>query len=252
MKLSVVIITKNEERNIERCFKSIVDVADEIIVVDSFSTDNTIALCEKYDVRVIQRKFEGYGSQKQFATEQANFDYVLSLDADEELSKELKASILTVKEKLSYDCYSFNRRNFYCNKPILFCGWYPDKKIRLFDKRKVNWNNREVHETVEILDQEQVLHLQGNLNHYRCSSIEEHQEKEKKYSRMNADILIKERKSVSFITPYLKGSFRFFKTYILQLGVLDGYYGFLISKTLANSSFRKYALVRKGTINSLA
>ena len=112
MKLSVVIITKNEERNIERCFKSIVDVADEIIVVDSFSTDNTIALCEKYDVRVIQRKFEGYGSQKQFATEQANFDYVLSLDADEELSKELKASILTVKEKLSYDCYSFNRRNF--------------------------------------------------------------------------------------------------------------------------------------------
>jgi glycosyltransferase involved in cell wall biosynthesis len=252
MKLSVVIITKNEERNIERCLQSIIDVADEIVVVDSFSTDYTITLCEKYDVRVIQRKFEGYGSQKQFATDQANFDYVLSLDADEELSNELKASILTVKKNLSYDCYSFNRRNFYCNKLIRFCGWYPDKKNRLFDKRKVNWNNREVHETVDILDKKQVLHLKGNLNHYRCSSIEEHREKENQYSRMNADILIKERRSVSFITPYLKGSFRFFKTYILQLGVLDGYYGFMISKTLANSSFRKYALVRKGTINNMA
>jgi glycosyltransferase involved in cell wall biosynthesis len=245
MKLSVVIITKNEERNIERCLKSIVDVADEIIVVDSFSTDNTVALCEKYDVKVIQRKFDGYGSQKQFVTAQANFDYVLSLDADEELSNELKASILEVKEKLSYDCYSFNRRNFYCNKPIRFCGWYPDKKIRLFDKRKVNWNNREVHETVEILDRKQVLHLKGNLNHYRCGSIEEHQEKEKKYASMNADILIKNRKSVSCATPYLKGSFRFLKTYILKLGILDGYYGFMISKTLANSSFSKYALARK-------
>lgn len=245
MELSVVIITKNEERNIERCLKSIVEVADEIIVVDSFSTDDTIALCEKYDVRVIQRKFDGYGSQKQFATEQANFDYVLSLDADEELSNELKASILTVKKKLFYDCYSFNRKNYYCNKPIRFCGWYPDKKIRLFDKRKMNWNNREVHETVEIFDQEQVLHLKGNLNHYRCSSIEEHQEKEKKYASMNADILIKNRKSVSCATPYLKGSFRFLKTYILKLGILDGYYGFMISKTLANSSFSKYALARK-------
>jgi len=245
MKLSVVIITKNEERNIERCFKSIVDVADEIIVVDSISTDNTIALCEKYDVKVIQRKFDGYGSQKHFATEQAIFNYILSLDADEELTKELKESILIVKESPEYDCYSFNRRNFYCNKPIRFCGWYPDKKIRLFDKRKVNWNNREVHETIEILDKKQVLHLKGNLNHYRCSSIEEHQEKEKKYASMNADILMKQRKSVSCVTPYLKGSFRFFKTYILKLGILDGYYGYMISKTLANSSFSKYALVRK-------
>lgn len=245
MKLSVVIITKNEERNIERCLQSVIDVADEIVVVDSFSTDKTVELCEKYNVRVVQRKFDGYGTQKYFATAQADFDYVLSLDADEELTNELKESILIAKESPQYDCYSFNRRNFYCSKPIRFCGWYPDKKIRLFDKRKLNWNNRVVHETVEILDRKQVLFLKGNLNHYRCGSIEEHQEKEKKYAKMNADILIKKGKPVCFLTPYLKGSFRFFKTYILKLGLLDGYYGFMISKTLANSSFNKYALARK-------
>lgn len=244
MKLSVVIITKNEERNIERCLQSVIDVADEIVVVDSFSTDETVVLCDKYDVRVIQRAFDGYGSQKCFATAQANFDYVLSLDADEELTKELKASILAAKENTEYDCYSFNRRNFYCNKPISFCGWYPDKQIRFFDRRKTNWNDKEVHESIEA-QKEIVFHLKGDLNHYTCSSISEHQVKEKKYAKMNADILIKKGKKVSFMTPYLKGSFRFFKTYILKLGVFDGYYGFMISKTLANSSFSKYALARK-------
>lgn len=244
MKLSVVIITKNEERNIERCLQSVIDVADEIVVVDSFSTDETVGLCEKYNIRVIQRKFDGYGNQKHFATAQASFNYVLSLDADEELSPELKESILAAKENPEYDCYSFNRRNFYCNKPIRFCGWYPDKQIRFFDRRKANWNDKEVHESIEA-QKEIVFHLKGDLNHYTCSSVSEHQEKEKKYARMNADILIKRGKTVSYLTPYLKGSFRFFKTYILKLGVLDGYYGFMISKTLANSSFSKYALARK-------
>jgi len=134
MRLSVVIITYNEERNIARCLQSVIDVADEIVVVDSFSTDKTVALCAKYNARVIQRKFDGYGNQKHFATTQANFDYVLSLDADEELTKELKESILIAKESPEYDCYSFNRKNFYCNKPIRFCGWYPDKQSRYKSK----------------------------------------------------------------------------------------------------------------------
>lgn len=184
MKLSVVIITKNEEKNIERCLKSILEVADEIIVVDSFSTDNTMTLCEKYDVRLIQRKFEGYGSQKQFATEQANFDYVLSLDADEELSLELRKSILTAKESSEYDCYSFNRRNFCCNKAIRFCGWYPDKQIRLFNKRLLNWNDRTVHELIEVSNKQLISHLSGDLNHYTCSSFAEQREKGKSMPKL--------------------------------------------------------------------
>jgi glycosyltransferase involved in cell wall biosynthesis len=210
MKLSVVIITKNEERNIERCFKSIVDVADEIIVVDSFSTDNTIALCEKYDVKVIQRKFDGYGSQKQFATEQANFNYVLSLDADEELSLELKNSILAVKENPEYDCYSFNRRNFCCNKAIRFCGWYPDKQIRLFNKHLLNWNDRKVHELIEVSNKQKISHLSGDLNHYTCSSFAEQREKGDKYARISADIIAKKKEINLLGNSWCKILFCFF------------------------------------------
>jgi glycosyltransferase involved in cell wall biosynthesis len=245
MKLSVVIITKNEERDIERCFKSIVDVADEIIVVDSFSTDNTIALCEKYDVRVIQRMFSGYGNQKQFATMQASYDFVLSLDADEELSDKLIESILAIKKNGDKDYYLINRKNFYCNKEILFCGWNPDIHVRLFNKKKITWNNRRVHETIEISNYSKTNLLEGNLNHYTCRTVKEHQQKEKRYSIINADILVHKGIPISFFTPYLSGLFRFLNVYILKLGLLDGYFGFMISVTLSKSSFNKYCLARK-------
>ncbi len=250
MKLSVVIITKNEERNIERCLKSIVDVADEILVVDSFSTDKTIELCGKYGVKLVKHKFEGYGSQKLFATEQAHFDYILSLDADEELSKELKESILKTKVNPAYDCYSFNRRNFFGKKPIRFCGWYPDKKIRLFNRLKINWNDKQVHESIEVLDRQMVSHLSGDLNHYTSSSAYELIEKGKQYAEINAGILIKSGKSVSFVTPYLKGCFHFLKCYLLKFGFLDGCAGFIICLGSANSTFHKYSLVRKGSLSN--
>jgi glycosyltransferase involved in cell wall biosynthesis len=249
MSLSVVIITYNEERNIERCLKSISCVADEIVVVDSYSSDQTVYICEKYNARVVQRAFAGYGNQKQFATNQARFDFVLSLDADEELSEQLANSIINVKSNWLYDCYSFNRRNFYCNKPIRFCGWYPDKQIRLYNKLKINWNNKNVHESIEVQQKQKAFHLNGDLNHYTCQTVNEHKEKEKKYAKMSADILTKKGKSISWITPYIKYYFRFFKTYIIKLGILDGNYGLVISKTLAKSAFDKYSLARNSIVN---
>lgn len=246
MQLSVVIIAYNEERNIERCLKSVLSIADEIIVVDSFSTDQTGKICLQYNARIIQRKFDGYGTQKQFATNQAKFDYVLSLDADEELSETLKKAIQIEKEGWTHTCYSFNRRNFYCNVPIRFCGWYPDKQVRLFNRLKINWNNKEVHESVDFQNKQEAFHLNGDLNHYTCYSITEHQDKEKKYARINADILIKKNEHIYLLTPYIKGAFRFFKTYIIKLGIFDGYYGWIISKTLAKSSYYKYAWARLG------
>jgi glycosyltransferase involved in cell wall biosynthesis len=244
--LSAVIITYNEERNIERCIRSLQAVADEILVVDSFSTDRTESICKNLGVKFLQRKFTGYGDQKKYATQQALFDNVLSLDADEELCEELRISILSEKPNLNGSSYSFNRRNVYCGKPIRFCGWYPDTQIRLFDRRIISWSERMVHESVELSNRnDRPIHLKGDLIHYTCTTIAEHQSKELKYSELNAKILIESNKKVTFILPYLKGLFRFIKVYILKLGLFDGYYGWVISITLAKSSFRKYYLVRK-------
>lgn len=132
VKISATIITFNEEKKIEKCLQSLLGVADEIVVVDSFSTDQTAAICARYPVVFIRNTFEGYIAQKNYAVKQASNEYILSLDADEALSGELKASILSVKENWrQYHGYSFNRFNNYCGKWIHFCGWYPDRKVRL-------------------------------------------------------------------------------------------------------------------------
>jgi glycosyltransferase involved in cell wall biosynthesis len=250
MKLSVVIITYNVEGIIERCLKSVMGVADEILVVDSFSTDETVSLCEEYNARVIRRAFSGYGNQKQFAANQAMYDFVLSLDADEELTSELIESIRSIKISSRMDYYSINRKNIYCNKWIRFCGWNPDKHIRLFDRQKIAWNDKRVHESIEISNYPKAILLEGNMNHYTCRTVAEHQQKEKKYSIINAEILVQKGEKISVFTPYLSGLFRFFNVYILKLGLFDGYYGFLISTTLAKSSFNKYRLARD-IINSM-
>ncbi|MBS1689005.1 MAG: glycosyltransferase family 2 protein, partial [Bacteroidetes bacterium] len=136
VKISVVIITLNEEKNLSRCLTSVAGIADEVVVVDSFSTDNTAAIAEKYGARVVNQAFLGYGAQKNFANDQAANDWILSLDADEALSPELQQSILSVKAKPEYDAYSLSRLTNYCGKWVKHCGWYPDKKLRLFDKTK--------------------------------------------------------------------------------------------------------------------
>ncbi len=245
MKLSAVIITYNEERNIERCLLSIMNIVDEILVVDSFSTDNTVDICNRYNVKVLQHAFEGYGMQKRYATEQAKYDYVLALDADEELSEELKKSVLRMKESgVNAPYYSFNRLNIYCGKPIKHGGWYPDRQIRIFNRRETTWSVRNVHESVECISGVKPEHLTGDLNHYTTYSIEEHKAKERKYAAINAKALVEKKKPISFLTPYVKGGFRFLKTYVLKLGFLDGYYGWVIAGTLAKSSYLKYKLAR--------
>ncbi|MTI29248.1 glycosyltransferase family 2 protein, partial [Cytophagales bacterium RKSG123] len=147
-KISAVIITYNEEKNIQRCLESLKGVVDEIVVVDSLSTDNTKKICEKFDVHFIENPFEGHIEQKNYAMGCARNDYVLSLDADEALSPKLKESILKVKENWTADFYSFNRLNNYCGQWIRHSGWYPDKKIRLWDRRKGKWGGKNPHDNV--------------------------------------------------------------------------------------------------------
>jgi glycosyltransferase involved in cell wall biosynthesis len=243
MLLSVVLIAYNEENTIARCLQSVQGIADEIVVVDSCSTDKTVEICQTYNARVIQHPFEGFGLQKKFASSQATHEYVLSLDADEEVSETLKKSILLAKADFKGEVYSFNRRNFYCNKPIRFCGWYPDVQVRLFNRKRAVWNEKMVHET--IVFHSKIQHLKGDLNHYTCQTIEEHRLKEKKYALLNAEALANKKTSIHVLTPWLKRYFRFLKIYFFQGGFLDGYYGFVISKTLATSSFLKYSVARK-------
>src|ERR1700748_1157315 len=139
VKISVVIITFNEEKNIGRCLNSVRNIADEIIVADSFSTDNTVSIAKGYDAKVISRAFVGYAEQKNHATQQAANDWILSLDADEELTPALEHSIAEFKKDPKHNVYQMPRLTNYCGKWIKHCGWYPDKQTRLYDRTKGKW-----------------------------------------------------------------------------------------------------------------
>ena len=162
VKLSVVIITFNEEKNIARCLESVKDIADEIVVVDSFSKDKTEEICRGYGVKFIEHKFEGHIEQKNYASSQATYQHVLSLDADEALSDELKESIIKVKNDWNGYGYSMNRLTNYCGKWIHHCGWYPDTKIRLMDKSKGKWDGDNPHDQFIMQDNAEAIQLKGD------------------------------------------------------------------------------------------
>ncbi|MCF8366644.1 MAG: glycosyltransferase family 2 protein [Bacteroidales bacterium] len=239
-KLSVVIITFNEERNIARCLSSVKDVADDIVVVDSFSTDNTKSICESYGARVIEHAFEGHISQKNFAIWQAKYPHQLSLDADEALTDELKKEILKVKENWITDGYRMNRLANYCGKWIRHSGWYPDPKLRLYDSRKGNWGGLDPHDKFEMFPGSKVEFLKGDILHYTYYTIEEHVAQSNKFSSIAAKALIEKGKPVYFIQIITNPVAKFIRNYILRLGFLDGFYGFIICQGAAHETFLKY------------
>ena len=171
VKISAVIITFNEERNISRCIQSLVDVVDEIIVVDSFSKDKTEEICLANNVQFIQREWNGYSETKNFANSQAKNDWVLSLDADEALSADLKTSILTLKKEELKGSYSFNRLTNYCGMWVKFGGWYPDNKTRLFNRLEGKWTGL-IHENLEFSSATQTSLLKGDCLHYSYYSVQ--------------------------------------------------------------------------------
>lgn len=242
VKISATIITFNEEKKIESCIQSLLEVADEIVVVDSYSTDNTKAICSKYPVRFIKHNFEGYVAQKNFAMNQASNDIILSLDADERLSEQLKKSILAVKANWDseVDGYAVNRFNNYCGRWIRFCGWYPDRKIRLWNRSKGCWEGTDPHDKVKI-HKEKVRKLKGDLLHYAYFTVDEHLRQMSKFAEIAAKAKFKKGvKPIFVIHVILNPLFKFFKKYILQLGFLDGYYGFVFCAAASSLNFFKY------------
>ncbi|WP_299112773.1 glycosyltransferase family 2 protein [uncultured Winogradskyella sp.] len=242
IKLSGVIITYNEERNIENCLRSLIDVVDEIVVVDSFSTDDTKTICQKFDVKFIEQKFLGYVEQKNFALSQASNDYIVSLDGDESLSKELQKSIVALKNNWKYDGYYSNRFNNFCGQWIKHSDWYPNRKLRVFDRRKASWKGINPHDNIVLNDNSSpTRQLKGDILHITYQSYSEFNKKTEYFSTIASKAYYKEGKTSNFFKILFNPTWAFFKAYFLRLGFLDGLNGFIICVQTANITFLKYS-----------
>lgn len=240
IQLSVVVITYNEERNVGRCLESVRRVADEIVVVDSFSKDRTRDICLQYGAKFLEHPFEGHIEQKNYALSQAAYPYVLSLDADEALTPELEQAVLQAKQNWQADAYSMNRLTNYCGKWIRYSGWYPDTKVRLFDKGKAIWGGENPHDKIILSKEARLQHLHGDMLHYSYYSISQHMGQLDKFSDAAARAMYRKGKKAGWAALVLKAPFRFFKSYVLRRGFLDGKEGFFIAVTSAFSVYAKY------------
>lgn len=240
--LSVVIITFNEERNIARCLESVKDIADEMVVVDSFSTDNTRKIAESFGAKVIEHPFEGHIQQKNYAITQATYPHQLSLDADEALTEELRQEIKKVKENWQSDGYRMNRLSNYCGQWIRHGGWYPDTKLRLFDSRKGAWGGTNPHDIFQMGKNSRIGFLKGDFLHFTYYSLKEHLDVSYRYADIMAGEMLKKNKKVGFLKKFASPFIKFLKIYFLKRGFLDGGLGLMIAWTAAYSTFLKYEL----------
>ncbi|WP_439151976.1 glycosyltransferase family 2 protein [Winogradskyella sp.] len=246
LKLSGVIITFNEERNIERCLQSLKTIVDEIVVVDSFSTDQTKAICSRYNVTFIEQEFLGYIEQKNFALQQAKYNHVVSLDGDEALSKTLQKSIVNLKTNWIFDGYYANRFNNFCGQWIKHSDWYPNKKLRVFDRRKAEWQGINPHDHVEMRDKTiKTGHLKGDILHRTYQTYSEFNKKTEYFSTIAAKAYLDKGKKAPLWKLIWNPSWAFFKAYFLRLGFLDGYNGYVICKGTAKITYLKYSKLRQ-------
>ena len=245
VKISVVVITLNEELNIDRCLSSVKDIADDIVVIDSFSSDRTEEICKKHGVRFVQHKFKGHIEQKNWAITQARYPHILSLDADETISEELKSEIMRIKSNWQHDGYVMNRLNYFCGKWIRHCGWYPDKKLRLWDSRKGKWEGVNPHDKFVLNKESSIKHLNGNILHYSFYTITAHLNQINKFSEIKAREEYRRGKRSNIFKIVFIPAFKFFRSYIIRLGFLDGYYGFVVCKNSAFASYLRYIKLKQ-------
>ena len=237
VKISAVIITCNEERTIGPCLDSLGDVADEIVVVDSYSSDRTEEICRSYNAVFIQHRYTGNIEQRNWAILQASSPYILSLDADEVLSDELRASIRRVKENWTHDAYYFNRRSSYCGKWVRHAVRDASRKLSLWDSRKGSWGGINPYGSFILNSQSTRQFLKGDLRHYSCRSVNEHLDRIGSSSSIMARSYSEMGRKSGFFSFTLRPFWRFFKDFILRRGFLDGYYGFVISVNTAYEVF---------------
>lgn len=232
--LSVVVMTYNEETNIATCLSSVQGLSDEVLVLDSFSTDRTCDIAKSLGARVEQHSFDTYANQRRRMIQMAKHDWILTLDADEYVSPQLKSSIIQIAGDITFDGYTSNRRSRIGSKWLDHGSWYPDRKIRMFDKRKFSLQGYDVHESVVPLEGAKIGHLDGDLMHHADENIHARYEKVNTYSSRAAEGLFIQGKKSNILKIFFKPLVRFLSVYLIRQGLLDGYYGYVVAKSEAH------------------
>ncbi len=245
IRLSVVVITYNEADNIERCLLSASPLADELLVVDSFSEDQTPDIARKLGARVLMHPFEGHIQQKRYAIAQARYDHILSLDADEELSPELRSAIAEAKAKWTHDCYFMNRMSNIGRQWIRHGGWYPDRKMRLFHRNKFSVGGVNPHDKFIPAPGATRTRLAGDILHHTNADINSRVQTINKFSSLAAEAFHQRGKRASWGRILFKPLFRFLIEYVLRRGFLDGFYGYVIARTSAQYVFLRECKLRE-------
>lgn len=245
IKLSAVIITYNEEKNIERCLNSLKEIADEIVVLDSYSKDRTKEICLQHKVSFYEHAFDGHIQQKNRAITYAKYPHILSLDADEALNEQLVESIKEVKNAFNLQGYYMNRLTNYCGHWVKHCGWYPDKKLRLWDSRLGQWMGINPHDKYELFEGDKMAgHLKGDILHYSYYTQEDHYRQVNYFTDIAAKAYFESGKRAPFYKLIINPIAKFVHHYILALGFLDGVAGYRISKISAYATYLKYKKIR--------
>ena len=237
--LSAILITRNEEANLEDCLASLDGLAAQIVVVDTQSTDRTLAIAQRYGALISSPPdWPGFGPQKNRALDLASEDWVLSLDADERLTPELRAEIKSVLDKPQTDCYAIPRLSWYCGRFMRHSGWTPDYVDRLFKRGSARFSTDLVHE--RLIPKGPVLRLKNQMLHYSFMNLAQVQEKMERYSTASAQQAFVRGKTASPLKAILHGAWSFFRTYILRAGFLDGPQGFSLALANAKGSYLRY------------
>ncbi len=244
MKLSVAIITLDEEDRLPKCLESL-SFADEIVVVDSGSQDNTVPIAESFGCRVLFQPWQGYAIQKQYAVDQCRNDLVLILDSDERVPEETSRIIeeIRVRNHGAYGGYSFFRKNFFHEKWIRRCGWWPNRVLRLVDRRQGRFSDDLVHE--KWICDGPVKALDAIIEHYSFRNYADLISKMQSYSTLAAEQMFRKGRRSGWWSPISHGVWTFLRTYFIEMGILEGFDGFVISLTNAGGSFLKYAKLRE-------
>lgn len=245
MNISVVMITHNEEKRLEAALRSVREIADEIVVVDSESTDITVRIAERHGARIFLRKWTNYADQKNFGNEQAAGPWILSLDADERVSPELRRELLALKTapEAGYAAFSMPRQVYYLGRWIRHSGWYPDRRPRLFLRGRARWEGDFVHEALVI--DGPAGRLDGPLHHFTYASIADHAARINRFSGLGAQKLYARGTKGRLIHLALLPPARFLKSYVLRLGFMDGYPGLVIAALNGYAIFLRYAKLRE-------